>query len=159
MGKTCFFFGHRDTPASVMPDLEREIERHILEYDVREFLVGGRGAFDSMAARAVAKAKEQYFTRRITLTRLLPHAPGSRPENLPDYFDGSWFPNMDFPLSGASAVAAAHHAAIANADYIIYYKAHSSASVEWMLSIAQIMAETFDTVLTALPPQTVPFKG
>lgn len=37
---TCFFVGHREAPDSLLPKLSAEIERHITEYGVTEFVVG-----------------------------------------------------------------------------------------------------------------------
>ena len=60
--KTCFFIGHRETPDTVLPALMAEVERHIVEYGVTDFVVGRYGNFDMMAARAVLAAKKR--TRR-----------------------------------------------------------------------------------------------
>ena len=54
---TCFFIGHRDAPESLRPSLLTEVERHITEHGVTEFVVGSYGRFDSMAAWAVKEAK------------------------------------------------------------------------------------------------------
>ena len=37
---TCFFIGHRETSERVLPALIQEVERHITEYGVTEFVVG-----------------------------------------------------------------------------------------------------------------------
>ena len=55
--KRCFFIGHRETGKEVLPLLRQEVERHIIEYGVEEFVVGNYGGFDRMAAKAVAEAK------------------------------------------------------------------------------------------------------
>lgn len=60
--KTCFFIEHRETPDNLLPLLEAEVERHITEYGVTDFVVGRYGRFDSMAARSVKVAKSA--TRR-----------------------------------------------------------------------------------------------
>lgn len=54
---TCFFIGHRETPDSILAELSAEIERHITEYGVTDFVVGGYGRFDALAARCVKTAK------------------------------------------------------------------------------------------------------
>ena len=50
---TCFFIGHRETSERVLPALIQEVERHITEYGVTDFVVGHYGRFDTLAARAV----------------------------------------------------------------------------------------------------------
>lgn len=56
--KRCFLIGHHDAPESIYPALQREIERHITELGVTEFIVGHYGNFDRMAARALVAAKQ-----------------------------------------------------------------------------------------------------
>ena len=51
--KTCFFIGHRDAPEEVLPQLEAAVETHVAAYGVTDFVVGGYGRFDALAARAV----------------------------------------------------------------------------------------------------------
>lgn len=70
----CFFIGHRDTPDTVLPALAAEVERHIMEYGVTDFVVGHYGRFDALAAKAVMDAKKRHPT--VTLTILLPYPPG-----------------------------------------------------------------------------------
>lgn len=60
MGKTCFFFGHREADERLLPVLETTIERLIAEENVRYFYVGGYGGFDRIAACAVKNAKKQH---------------------------------------------------------------------------------------------------
>ena len=75
--KTCFFSGHREAPDSLLPILDAEVERHITEFNVMDFVVGRYGRFDSMAARCVKAAKKRH--PEVTLTLLLPHHPYDQP--------------------------------------------------------------------------------
>lgn len=90
MEQTCFFIGHRDAPETIYTPLLEAIERHIVEYGVRSFVVGHYGRFDALAARAVLNAKGQYDG--VTLFLLLPYHPSERPVKLPDGFDGTIYP-------------------------------------------------------------------
>ena len=72
----CFFIGHRDTPDTVLPTLAAEVERHIMEYGVVDFVVGHYGRFDALAAKAVMDAKKRHPA--VTLTLLLPYHPAER---------------------------------------------------------------------------------
>ena len=58
--KTCFFIGHRETDERILPTLIQEVEQHITEYGVTEFVVGHYGGFDRLAAHAVKEAKQRY---------------------------------------------------------------------------------------------------
>ena len=86
----CFFIGHRDTPDTVLPALAAEVERHIMEYGVTDFVVGHYGRFDALAAKAVMDAKKRHST--VTLTILLPYHPAERTVDIPPGFDGTLYP-------------------------------------------------------------------
>ena len=80
--KTCFFIGHRETPDTVLPSLMQEIERHITEHNVTDYVVGHYGNFDSLASKAVINAKTRHPL--VTLTLLLPYHPAERPIPTPE---------------------------------------------------------------------------
>ena len=67
MGKSCFLFGHRDCPDSILPKIEAAVKKHY-ELGVRYFYVGHRGRFDSLVTTAVKRAKEQHPDIRLYLT-------------------------------------------------------------------------------------------
>lgn len=54
------FFGHKNTPISVKPLLERTVFRLIEENERITFLVGTHGAFDLMAQNVLKQALERY---------------------------------------------------------------------------------------------------
>ena len=54
---TCFFIGHREAPETLMGELVAEVERHITEYGVTDFVIGRYGRFDGMAAKCVKTAE------------------------------------------------------------------------------------------------------
>lgn len=58
--KRCFFIGHRDTPEEILYALRMAIEKHIVRYGVKEFVVGDYGAFDRYARTVLLEAKQQY---------------------------------------------------------------------------------------------------
>lgn len=69
--RTCFFTGHRRLPTKRLDEIKNalssEIERLIIEYDVRDFISGGALGFDTVAAEAVVKMKEKYPHIRLLL--------------------------------------------------------------------------------------------
>ena len=85
--KLCFFIGHRDAEEALYPLIVTEVEKHIAEYGVTEFIVGQYGRFDRMAARAVQELKEKYPEIRLNL--LLAYL---KNESLPMGFDGAVYP-------------------------------------------------------------------
>lgn len=83
--KTCFFIGHRDTPDTIYPVLVDEVEHHITELGVGEFIVGHYGRFDSLAAREVKESKARH--PEVELTRLLPYHLAKKAIQKPEGFD------------------------------------------------------------------------
>lgn len=100
---TCFFIGHRDVSDSVLSALEQEVERHITEYGITDFVVGHYGRFDSLAAQALSRAKVRYPGIRLTL--LLPYHPAEHPFPKPESFDDTFYP----PQHGTRSPAPGHH--------------------------------------------------
>ena len=113
---SCFFIGHRDAGEAVFPLLEGEIERHIVEYGVEEFIVGRHGRFDGMAARAVKQLKKRY--PGVQLILLLSYL---KNEPLPEGFDGSIYPEELELVPKRFAILRANRAAVDGCDYLITY--------------------------------------
>ena len=88
--KSCFFIGHREASVELFPILKQTVEKHISEYGVTEFFVGGYGGFDHLAAKAVISLKQQY--PQITLSLLLPYHPAERPIEKPSGFYSTYYP-------------------------------------------------------------------
>ncbi len=117
--KSCFMMGDRDTTEAILPMLEKEVERLILECEVTEFVVGNHGAFDRMGARAVIKAKKRYMG--ITLTMLLPYHPAERPVELPKGVDGSFYPPHMEKVPRRLAIVRANRYMADHADCLIAF--------------------------------------
>lgn len=120
--KTCFFIGHRDAPENLLPLVAAEVERHITEYGVTDFVVGGYGNFDSLAARAVIEAKKHH--QKITLFRLLPYHPAERavPEQLG--FDGTFYPPGMERVPKRAAIVRANRYMVDHSGYLIAWAWH-----------------------------------
>ena len=121
---TCFFIGHRETSERVLPALIQEVERHITEYGVTEFVVGHYGGFDRLAAHAVKKAKQRH--PEVTLTLLLPYHPAERPIPTPEGFDRTLYPEGMETVPKRLAIVRANHWMLCNSDYLIAYVRHPS---------------------------------
>ena len=69
--RTCFFTGHRRLKSERLDEIKEllavNIEKLIIEYDVRDFISGGALGFDTVAAEAVIKMKEKYPHIRLLL--------------------------------------------------------------------------------------------
>ncbi len=135
MHRTCFLMGHRDTPESVFPLLKEAVFFLAREKDVSEFIVGNRGAFDRMAARAVCALKES--TPAVRLTLLLHQHPFFQDQSLPPGFDGSFYPNLPENLPPRFAMVQANHCAVDAADYLITFAKYPGGNALKLLEYAR----------------------
>ncbi|MBE6981643.1 MAG: hypothetical protein E7437_04900 [Ruminococcaceae bacterium] len=119
--KSCFMFGHADTPYSILPQIEAAVEMQYSQYGIRHFYVGSRGSFDALAATAVKRAKTRHPD--IYLYLLLAYHPADRPVTLTDGFDGSYYPPLESVPRSYSIVRANRHMT-QNTDSIICYVKH-----------------------------------
>ena len=116
---TCFFIGHRDAPDALYAPLAAAVERHIVEYGVRTFVVGHYGRFDALAARAVRDAKTRHAGVKLWL--LLPYHPSERPFELPHGFDGTIYPDGMERVPRRAAIVQANRRIVAQSDFLIAY--------------------------------------
>ena len=128
----CFMFGNHDTCEAAYPLIENEVERHITEYGVREFIVGRYGGFDRMAARAVRSAKTLHPKARLTL--LTPYL-DNRP--LPEGFDGAVYPDGLEAVPKRYAISRANRAMIDACDYLIAFVAYGFGNAYQFLEYAK----------------------
>ena len=114
----CFLLGHRYVPGELWPRLAEAVERHILEFGVRDFVVGHYGEFDAMAAGAVREAKKRH--PEVTLTLLLPYY-DPRPGAVLEGCDRTFFPPGMEQVPKPFAIPRANRYMLAHCDYLICY--------------------------------------
>ena len=56
----CSFFGHRETPSEIYPQLKDRMEALIQERKINSFLVGNQGGFDGLVLKALRELKQKY---------------------------------------------------------------------------------------------------
>lgn len=134
--KRCFLIGHHDTPVTIYPALEKEIERHIAELGVTEFIVGHYGNFDRMAARALAAAKQRHS--EITLWLLLPYHPAEQAVDIPKGFDGSIYPEKMETVPRRAAIVKANRSMVEQVGYLIAYVCHSFGNTRKLMDYAKL---------------------
>lgn len=152
--KTCFFIGHREASEDIFPQLSTEIERHITEYGVTDFVVGRYGRFDSMAARCVKAAKKRH--PEVTLTLLLPYHPYDRPTPTPPGFDGTFYPPGMETVPKRAAIVRANRYMVEHSDYLIAYVRHSVGNAWELVEYAQIREKRGRIKITLIPPHQKP---
>lgn len=132
---TCFFIGHRDAKDSLLPALIAEVERHILEYGVTEFVVGRYGRFDGLAAQAVKQAKERH--PNVTLIYLRPYHPADRADETPKGFDGSFYPPGMERVPKRLAIVQANRYMVDHNDFLIAYVWHTASNSRELVEYAK----------------------
>lgn len=119
--KRCFLFGHRDALFEIQTRIEQAVERHYQQYGVRQFYVGGYGAFDSMAASAVKALKKRHSDMELYL--LIPYHPAQRPVVVPGGFDNTFYPPLE-SVPRRYAIIRANRYMIETCDTVICYVSH-----------------------------------
>ena len=113
----------------------REVERHITQYGVTEFVVGHYGAFDRLAAHAVREAKKLH--PEITLTLLLPYHPHDRPIPTPEGFDRTLYPEGMETVPKRLAIVRANRWMLCHSDYLIASVWHTASNSRELLEYAK----------------------
>lgn len=151
--KSCFFIGHREAPASLLPSLVAAVEQHIVDFGVTEFLVGHYGNFDKLAAQAVIAAKTRH--PEISLLLVLPYHPAERPVQAPTGFDSTYYPPGMESVPRRFAITRANQYLVDHTDYLIAYVTHPASNAERLLSRAKVRARKDQLRITILSvPET-----
>lgn len=133
--KSCFFIGHREVSHELLPVLIETIENHISTLCVTEFVVGGYGEFDRLAARAVILLKRRY--PQITLSLLIPYHPAERPIEIPPGFDNTYYPPGMEHVPRRLAILRANRYMVDHADCLIAYVWHPASNARELLAYAR----------------------
>ena len=146
---SCFFIGHREAPDALIDKLSAEVERHITEYGVTDFVVGRYGRFDALAAKCVKVAKKRH--PEVTLTLLLPYHPYDRPTSTPPGFDGTFYPPGMETVPKRAAIVRANQYVVDNSDYLIAYVRHSVSNAWDLVEYAKRSKKQGRIKITLLP--------
>ena len=147
MGSRCFFAGHSDAPSSIQAALVDAVEFHIVNYGVTEFYIGQYGAFDRMAAKAVAEAKVRHLDVKFYLA--LAYYPPTRYEAQVD-FDGYYYPEGQETVPRRAAIPKLNMRMVNMSDYLISYVTHISGGAYKILKYARKQSIKRELVITNL---------
>ena len=134
-GRSCFFIGHREAPEDIAANLASEVCRHITELGVTEFIVGHYGGFDSMAGQAVIAAKREFPYIRLLL--LIPYHPAEAPVDLPEGYDGTYYPPGMESVPRRYAIVRANRYVVDQTDYLIAYAWHPASNARELVEYAE----------------------
>ena len=133
--KSCFFIGHREESEEIYADLRAAVEQHIVEFGITEFIVGQYGGFDKLAARAVIDAKKTH--PEVILTLILPYHPAERPIEVPQGFDGTYYPPDMERVPRRVAIVRANRYMVDQVDYLIAYAWHPASNARELVEYAK----------------------
>ncbi len=134
-GKSCFFIGHRKAPEDIAANLASEVRRHITELGVTEFVVGHYGRFDSMAGQTAIAAKKEF--PYIHLLLLIPYHPAEAPVDLPEGYDGTYYPPDMESVPRRFAIVRANRYMVNHTDYLIAYTWHPASNARELVEYAE----------------------
>lgn len=119
--QSCFMFGHRTAPYSILPRIVEAIENYYTMHGITTFYVGSRGQFDSLAAIAANQIKQRHPD--IQLILVLAYHPAERPVYLSDGFDNSYYPPLE-NIPRQYAIVMANRYMVNTVDTMICYVRH-----------------------------------
>lgn len=151
MQKTCFLFGHADTPQSILPALEQAVEQEV-SVGTTMFYVGYHGNFDHLAATALRAVKHRH--PEIAVILVLAWHPGERKIELPFEFDGSFYPPLE-RVPRRYALVQANRYMVRTADSLICFVRYPGNSRN-LLEYAQNTASKKNLTITNLAEQASP---
>ncbi len=134
-GNSCFFIGHRDVGDEILSELQKRIERLIVEENVTYFYVGNYGGFDRLAAAAIKKAKLKHHG--IVLMLVLPYHPTERPIELTHGFDGSIYPDGMESVPRRYAIVRVNQYMVNASDWLVCYVRHGAGNSGKLLEYAK----------------------
>ena len=146
--KSCFFIGHREASGELRPMLSQIVEKHVVAYGVTEFIVGGYGGFDRLAAGTVIALKQKY--PQITLSLLIPYHPAERPVETPPGFDNTYYPPGMEKVPRKLAIVRANRYMVEHVDYLIAYAWHPASNARDLVEYARKLEAKGQIAVTLL---------
>lgn len=117
----CTFFGHRDCPASLRPQLRAAVVALIEKHGVDRFYVGRQGAFDALARSVLRELEELY--PHIFCAVVLERLPGPGDEAARD-FSHTIFPEGLETAPPRFAVSRRNEWMLKQSDFVVTYITH-----------------------------------
>lgn len=132
---TCCFFGHKDSPSTIAPKLERVLTDLIVTQGVDSFIMGHQGHFDAMVLSAVRKMKERY--PYITYKVVLAYMPGKKEEWSPYAAEETMYPEgLEF-VPRRFAISWRNKWMINESDVVVCYITHSWGGAAQYVELAE----------------------
>ncbi len=116
----CTFFGHRECPSNMEPQLREVLIDLITNHNVDMFYVGSQGQFDAMVRRVLQKLAQEY--PHIHHAVVLAYMPGKQTE-CDDYSD-TMLPEGIEAVHPRYAISWRNNWMLRQSDYVVTYITH-----------------------------------
>ena len=116
----CTFFGHRECPDSVAPQLRAVLEMLIVKHGVDVFYVGHQGQFDALDRRTLRTLCQTYPRIHYAVVLAYLPGPGGDPQNYAD----TLFPEGIETVPRRYAISWRNRWMLGRADYVVTYVTH-----------------------------------
>lgn len=117
----CTFFGHRECPDSIKPQLREVLIDLVTNYDVEMFYVGNQGRFDAIVRGILRELEKDY--PQINYTVVLAYIPGKQNE-YDDYSD-TMLPEGIKSVHPRYAISWRNNWMLRQSDYVVTYITHA----------------------------------
>ena len=121
--KVCTFFGHRDCPDSVKPQLRKMLVELIETQEVDTFYVGSQGKFDSLVLSVLEQLSQKY--PHISYEVVLAYFPVRRKESLLPDFSHTLLPEGIEKVPPRAAISWRNQWMLRQADVVVTYVNHN----------------------------------
>ena len=147
----CTFFGHRDCPASVRPQLRMTLTELIEHQSVDVFYVGNKGAFDRLVRSVLRELAQEYPHIRYAV--VLERMPGRQNGDHPEDFSDSVLPEGIEKAPARYAIVWRNRWMLRQADFVVTYVTHPGGGAA---QFAELAAKQGKTVLNLAEQETKP---
>lgn len=137
---TCCFFGHKDTPSTIKPELRAVIVDLIENRECDSFLVGHQGSFDSLVLGVLRNLKHEY--PHITYNIALAYMPGEKTEWELYKPEETMFPDGLESVHPRFAISWRNKWLVNESDYVVCYITHSWGGAAQYVELAQKKKKT-----------------
>ena len=131
---SCFMIGHRECMEDILPRVVAAAERFVQEKGVDTFFVGHYGGFDRIAVAAIRRVKQR--NPQVKLVMVLPYHPASRPIELPNGFDESYYPEGMERVPLRYAIVQANRRMADRADFLLVAVSHPASNAKAIIEYA-----------------------
>ena len=114
---TCSFFGHRECPDSIKPQIKGVLIDLIVNHNVGMFYVGNQGRFDVIVRGVLRELKKEYS--QIEYAVVLAYMPGKQTE-YDDYYD-TMLPEGIESVHPRYAISWRNNWMLRQSDYVVTY--------------------------------------